>query len=164
VHGSTAYVVVPVQGLARSEMRGLAYLACADDDEIDADSTIAELQIPKNLDRRRQVWSRFDYWVAGGRNDNYFHGWPNEESYKHCFVFKWKDNRLRHRLYGFLCNPLTTKPRFQLCVLVSHRTKSQHLTDPREKARAEGLRVDAAVKAAVAAVYPKQTEVRSWLN
>src|SRR6266542_1283397 len=111
-----AYTVRPVSGLRQSPHRSVAFLLSDEDEDINAAETFDRL-IPA---KRRAVLDRFDYWISGGHNDDYFHGWPNEPSYKDCFVFKWKDGRQRHRLYGFLCHPLLqTNRRFQLCVLVS---------------------------------------------
>ncbi len=83
----------------------------------------------------------------------YFHGWPNEPKFKHCFVFKWKDRNRLQRLYGFLCNPADDA--FQVCVLVSHAEKKEWLTEPKEKARAETLRNTELVQKAVAREFPK---------
>lgn len=108
--------------------RGLAFLVCANDKNINGKTFFERLK-PK---REREVRSRFDYWLEGGINNHYFHGWPNNSNYKNCFVFKWKENRQNHRLYGSICNPILNDPGFQFCVLVSHATKNTWETDPNE--------------------------------
>jgi hypothetical protein len=73
--------------------------------------------------------SSFDAWIDGLPNKPHrYHGWDKSEfkgRYVKCFVFKKKD----HRLYGFLCNPNVSDPRYQLCVLVIHASKNQHKSD-----------------------------------
>jgi hypothetical protein len=70
--------------------------------------------------------ARFDYWIDGAYGSvykKYFHGWKEPE-YRECFVFKYQ----KDRLYGFLCNP-RNDPRWQLCVLVAHASKTEFETD-----------------------------------
>lgn len=146
-----SYSVVRVAGTRPSERRAIALLVCDEDPELDAKEVLDSL----GGKAEREVRTRFDHWIEGGHNDRWFHGWPNDRRYKECFVFKWKEKRINHRLYGFLCNPRpTTNPRLRLCVLVSHATKSEWETDPSELNGAEGLRTKAPVKAAVASAFP----------
>lgn len=114
----------------------------------------------------RQVRSRFDYWIDGGIEPRYFHGWPNNLKYKDCWVFKWKESRRCHRLYGFLCHPRRlSNPRFQLCVLVSHATKNEWETDPTELDDANLLRADVLVIAAIEKAFPDtKGSTNQWLN
>jgi hypothetical protein len=90
---------------------------------------------------KQDVHNRFDAWLAGKINDKWYHGW-NEEGFRSCFVFKWKDNRQHHRLYGFLCHPKIDQPSFLLCVLTSHTTKNEQEADKSEKKRMNDLRND----------------------
>lgn len=83
--------------------RGLAFLISESEMNISAKGVFDKL----SLNRERQVRSRFDYWLDGGTNDKWFHGWPNNPIYKDCFVFKWRESNQHHRFYGFLCNPLS---------------------------------------------------------
>lgn len=159
-----AYRVVRIVGVKPSARRGVAYLACPDDDEINAKAVIERLSgatDERTAKRRRELFSRIDFWIEGGRQDSYFHGWPNEPKFKHCFVFKWKDSNRLQRLYGFLCNP--TDGAFQLCVLVSHAEKSEWLTEPKEKIRAETLRNTDLVQKAVAREFPERWE-KQWIH
>ncbi len=114
----------------------------------------------------RELLDRFDYWIAGGIHDRYFHGWPNDAEYKDCFVFKWKKKRDCHRIYGFLDHPTPgSNPRFQLCVLVSHAKKSEWETDRRELDNVKGLRNKPAVRVAIRKAFPDGKLVaRQWLN
>jgi len=126
--------------------RGLAFLICESDGNIDAKSVFERLR----PNREREVRSRFDYWLHGGTNDKWFHGWPNNPTYKDCFVFKWKERSQHHRLYGFLCNPLFNgKSFFRLCVLVSHATKNTWETDPAELDGVNEIKEKGEVKEAV---------------
>jgi len=86
--------------------------------------------------------------------------------YKHCFVFKWKENRQNHRLYGFLCNPQpTSRPGFQLCVLATHRTKNERETDERELEIAVSLRASPDVIMAIQSIYPDvKGGKEQWVN
>ncbi len=97
---------------------------------------------------KQDVHNRFDAWLAGKINDKWYHGW-NEEGYRNCFVFKWKDNRQHHRLYGFLCHPQKDNPSFVLCVLVSHTTKNEQEADKSEKDKMNKLINDEKVKEAL---------------
>lgn len=92
-----------------------------------------KLIFEKLKDKLKQgVHNRFDAWLSGMINDKWYHGW-NEEGFRDCFVFKWKDNRQHHRLYGFLCHPKADDSSFLVCVLVSHTTKNEHEADKCEK-------------------------------
>jgi hypothetical protein len=144
------YAVVKIGGLKRSELRGIVFLVREGDRGLDAASVFATLA----LNSMRAVATRFDFWIDLGRNDNYFHGWPSMPDYKKCFVFKWKDKRGNHRLYGFLCNPQPkTRPRFQLCVLVSHAIKNEWKTDPKELDGANALTLNFEVMTAIRAAF-----------
>jgi hypothetical protein len=125
--------------------RGLAFLICKNDRNIDAKSFFERLK--PNQERRAR--SSFDHWLDGGTNKNWFHGWPNNPTYKDCFVFKWKENRQDHRLYGFLCNPLPNYSHFRLCVLVSHAQKNAWETNPTELDGVNKIKEEAKVKEAV---------------
>ncbi len=146
--GDNPYVVELVDGNPPTSRRGLAFLICKSNPDINAKSTFDEL----NINRQRQIRTRFQWWLDGKVNDKWFHGWPNEPSHKDCFVFKWKENRQNHRLYGFLCHPLTNNPRFQLCVLVSHASKNQLHTNPRELDGANKFKENEKVKKAIQGV------------
>ena len=62
----------------------------------------------------RYFRSSMDQWLDGANGPKArFHNFKSDTEYRECFVFK----RDEHRLYGFLCNPKDTDPRFQLCAL-----------------------------------------------
>lgn len=109
----------------RIGQRGIAFLVCVTDKNINAKSIFQKLK-PK---QERELRTRFDYWLDGGVNNKWFHGWPNNDRYKDCFVFKWKESNRHHRLYGFLCNPLKDRPSFRLCILSGHAWKNTWETD-----------------------------------
>jgi len=125
--------------------RGLAFFVCPNDDTIDAEAVFNGLTTKK----KRDLKSRFDAWLAGKVNDNWYHGWPNNPDYKDCFVFRWKDNRQNHRLYSFLCNPFPNNNNIRLCVLVSHAAKNTWGTDPAELNGAKELSTNVDVNEAI---------------
>ena len=142
---ASVYSLRRIEGLATSDRRAVALLECSQDKRVDAGEAFARLSVKKD----RELRNRLDYWIQGGVNDEWFHGWASSEPYRDCFVFRWKERRRNHRIYGFLCNPIPSNPRFSVCVLVSHATKSQRRTDPAVLNRIHMLRRDAAVMAAV---------------
>lgn len=150
-----AYLVSLIGGLHSNNHRDVAFLECADDVGIDAKWVFDGLKEKTKRDLR----SRFDYWLDGNHCNKYFHGWPSDRRYKECFVFKWQKGRTHHRLYGFLIHarPLTN-PRFEVCVLVSHGTKNEEYTDLSELDGANALRINAEVIEAVKRAFPELTE------
>jgi hypothetical protein len=138
-----SYAVELIAG-HRIARRGLAFLICEGEKNIDAKSVFHALKVKRERELRR----RFDYWLDGGVNALWFHGWSNP-TYKDCFVFKWKENKQNHRLYGFLCNPLSGYRDFQLCVLISHATKNTRETDPTELDRVNEIKDEKAVTEAL---------------
>ena len=81
------------------------------------------------IDQERDVRKKFDYWLAEGKHDGWFHGWRTDEDVKYCFTFKWAEKRLNHRFYGYLWNPQPkTNPRFHICVLMFHESKNDEST------------------------------------
>ena len=74
------FKVTLIDGLPANNHRGIAFLECMEDDNIDAKKVFEGL----NKDRKRDVLSRFDYWLSGGTHNKYFHGWPNNPNYKEC--------------------------------------------------------------------------------
>ena len=157
-----AYAVVPINGLKKSRRRAIVFLRSDEDDSLDAAAVFAGLSDKREMELR----TRFDYWIDGGIQDNYFHGWPNNPKYRKCFVFKWRHKRQNHRFYGFLCNPTPkSNRRFQLCVLCSDATKRDWNTDPNELKAVEELRLVPAVRGAIEMVFPDtEAGVTSWLN
>lgn len=120
------YSVTAIKGVPPTSRRGIAFLESDTDERVDGKLVFDGLKEKIQRDLR----SKFDYWLGGGRRDNYFHGWPNNKDYKHCFVFKWKEAGTYHRLYGFLCHPRgNSDPKFQACVLVLHARKNTEDTD-----------------------------------
>ena len=149
------YVVVPVTGLKKSCSRAIAFLVCDGSPDVDGITAFEHLSEAKE----RELRTRFDYWIEHQRQDKYFHGWPNEPSNKHCFVFKWKEKNVNQRLYGFKFNPKPkTSPGFQVCILVSHGTKGEWETDPGHKTLANLMRSKQAVIDAIKIAFPDVEE------
>ena len=156
------YAVQQIPGLKPSKRRGIVFLLSREDQRVDA------LRVFERLgpNRKREILTRFDHWIDGNAWDKYYHGWPNHPEYKHCFVFKWKENRQNHRFYGFLFNPCpVSNPAFQICVLVSHATKNEWETETGELDGANSLRLDRRVAAAINIAFPDSKEGdRKWLH
>lgn len=92
-----------------------------------------------------------DMWVDGVKGPSArFHGFPNDNKYPICFVFKAKEMRGHHRFYGYLCNPYPfPNQRLQLCVLCVHAMKNESDTDRAELARVKIWSASAAAKQAI---------------
>lgn len=94
--------LVFIDGLKKSQRRGIALLRHDDDSEVDAVDVFKRLPEKSDFTLR----SRFDQWIENvDHNNRWFHGF-NEPQYRMCFVFKWKEGNKGRRLYGFLCNPV----------------------------------------------------------
>lgn len=137
-----AYSIVKVDGLKKSAKRGLVFLI--------GEERFNGKQAFDNLPERieRDLRARFDFWIDGGVKDEYFHGWPNLDDYKLCFSFRWREGKVRNRLYGFLCNPKQQQAHFRLCVLVFHASKKEE-TDFTILDALNALRVNNDVLAAI---------------
>jgi len=159
---SQAYKVEKVAQLRESQRRSIAFLL------VNGDENINGAKVFQSLDprRRRELLTRFDLWIDGGRRDNYFHGWPNDRRYKDCFTFKWKNRSQDQRFYGFLCNPCQkTNASFQVCVIVSCAPKSQFHTETGHLTRAGALRSNAEVLEAVSSEFcSPQKGGPAWLH
>jgi hypothetical protein len=159
---SPAYQVASIEGLKPSERRGIVLLSAEGLSDLNARPVFEAL----GDKHKRALLDRFDLWIEGKEHNNkYFHGW-NDPTYRNCFVFKWKEKRQHHRLYGFLCHPQPNlRPRFELCVLVSHAIKASWETDPSELDGANGLRINPLVIGALVLAFPdKQSGEARWKN
>lgn len=100
----------------------------------------------KKLGRDYKLWlrKRFEYWVGGGKpNIKWFHGWDQSEfqgKYTKCFVFKCREKFSYHRFYGFLWNPKSSNPRYQVCILAIHAYKDEYETYEPDLRKVEELR------------------------
>ena len=147
------FTVVLVPGLWCDGERGLGFLVSSLDASIDAKKAYDGLNEKKKGDLR----NRFDYWLGGGKHDDYFHGWPSEPNYKKCFSFRWNDAKMRHRMYGFLYHPRpNTQPSYEVCILISHARKTTWETDPSYKVQANDLRTNTEVIKAVKKAFPEK--------
>jgi hypothetical protein len=114
---------------------------------------------------RRLVRTRMDSWLDGMKYDKAYHGFPNETKHKDCFVFRWAENRVEQRIYGFLCHPKPKSDRgFQLCVLVVHVTKNEWESDQSIKDWMMALRKAPEVIKAIQKIYPEYGREDEWLN
>lgn len=145
-----SYEVVAIQGLRRSEHRGVVLLESDEDSRVDALGTFREL--PAKTER--EIRTRMDTWIEGAQHNNrWFHGFRHPD-FRDCFVFKWRQKNRNHRLYGFLINPCPShRPRFRLCVLTNHAEKPQWETDTSELWIANLLRIDLRVHAAIRMMF-----------
>jgi hypothetical protein len=150
-----------VPRIAQSRGRGIGFLE--GDAQLNA-GTVFNGLTEKML---RLVRVRMDHWIIGNNQPAaWFHGFPNDADHKHCFVFKWKEKRQGHRLYGFLCNP---RPKsdlgFRLCVLCIHATKNEYETDQSELDRVNQWRMSFGTREAIGNVYPEHRSGGSkWTN
>jgi len=142
--------------------RAVGFLQSAKDPSLDGGQKFRELKSA----REREVRSRLDYWIAGGTNNRWFHGWPDLTKYKECFTFKWKENRQHQRLYGFLHHPKPkTAPRFVVCVLVYHDEKNEDETDFSILDRLNELRKDSSVVQAINSLFPEErSSKQKWVQ
>jgi hypothetical protein len=147
------YTVTPLTDLINEDRRrAVSFLECPEGKDIDAKKVFDRLPQRKKQD----VLNRFELWLDEGKCDKYFHGWPNNPQYKHCFVFKWRDAQGFHRLYGFLFNPRPeTDPGYRACVLASHAVKGDPNTDPSELDGANNLRENLEVIKALKKAFPE---------
>lgn len=144
----------------------MAFLCSDTDSTVDAKKAFDELAAK----RERELRSRFDYWIDGGSNKRWFHGWDVPQ-YRLCFVFKWKDKK-HQRMYGFLCHPMPNRePRLEICVLVLHAQKTEYETDAAELDRVNAIRVNETVLAAIRKAFPDAQEIvhqsrrrKQWIN
>jgi hypothetical protein len=143
------FTVVPM--LRQSNRRSIGFLECDEDSDLDAKDEFEAL----NLNKERDVRKKFDSWIDGIRNDNWYHGWPNDEQVKECWSFRWDDRGNKHnRFYGFLYNPLPkTNASFQVCVLTYHDVKNTWDTDRKLLTDSMLLRGAVAVRNAISMVF-----------
>jgi hypothetical protein len=99
---------------------------------------------------QRYHFKSFDFYLGNHKNDDRHHGWnPSQHNgkYAQCYVFKNLSEK--ERLYGFLCRPKKGNPDFEMCVLVLYAKKKTWGTDTAELDRAERMRTDPDVIAAL---------------
>jgi hypothetical protein len=149
------YSVTLVEGVQASSHRGICFLESESDRDVNGKTVFVGLKAKLKYD----MLSRFDYWLGGGTQNKYFHGWPGDKDCGRCFVFKKKEAGTHHRFYGFLINPRSSSdPGFQVCVLVSHARKNSENTDPSELEAVIRLRNRPEVIGAVKRVFPELTK------
>jgi len=113
----------------------------------------------------RAFRSHMDQWLDGANGPKtHFHPFKSDLDHRNCFVFKYKE----HRLYGFLCHPEDSDPRFQLCSLCIYATKHEHNSDRRELDRVEQWGKSLSAQEAISKIYPpklRKGEGRTpWTN
>ena len=141
--------------------RAVGFLQTADDSSLDGAQKFRTLSSARD----KEVRSRLDYWIAGGINNRWFHGWPDLTKYKECFAFKWKENRQHQRLYGFLHHPKPkTAPRLVVCALVYYDEKNEDETDFSILDRLNELRKDVSVIQAINRLFPEKRSEQIWVQ
>jgi hypothetical protein len=152
--GASVFEIVPIDGLAQSERRGIVFLTGLR--QLDAASVFAALPETPEL----TLLSRFDHWISGQQgNSNWYHGFTGR--YKKCFVFKYKLRNVGQRLYGFLCNPQPiSRPSFEVCVLHTHDSKTQWETDESVKELAISLSMNTNVVNILKFHFPDNKQTR----
>ena len=131
------------------DWRGVAFLI-SDDRKVNAYRFYSGLNVKHVI--RRSFNTRFDQWRDGQPPKKHrYHGW-NKPEFKNCFVFKYK----RNRLYGFLCNPKSSNPRYQLCVLIEHATKNEFESDETNLKYVEEMGANIAVQSKVETYFKER--------
>lgn len=152
------FATVPGHSVGR---RAIGFLEREGNAALDAKTTFEALEESKDRDVRK----KFDLWLSGGRNDRWFHGWPNDPDVKECWSFRWDEKRQHHRLYGYLYHPQPqTKRYFQICVLAYHDFKNDESTDRTILLRCMKLRSDALVQMAISLVFPDKTPTKGQVQ
>lgn len=129
--------------------RGVAWLKHETNKHLNAKTVFNHLPISHEMYLR----ASFDAWLDGKADLNSrYHGW-SETKYRNVQVFKWRENRVRHRLYGFKLHPgkegQVPDGRFEMCVLAMHTTKNEALADPWYKNQMNHLRDENLVSEAI---------------
>jgi len=157
------FLVELIPRLPISERRAVVFVRNDQLRELDAATWFEEIDDPeyRPVNTRRLVRERFDYWIGGGPpHKKYFHGW-NVPGYRMCFCFKWTERNVMNRFYGFLWHPQpTTRPRFEVCALLSHDFKYTNETEEAHLRLAARLFGDARVRTAIQMHYPDKIERR----
>lgn len=99
---------------------------------------------------QRFHFKSFDYWMGDHHKPERYHGWnasQHKGKYTKCFVFKNVSEG--ERLYGFLCRPKAEDEHYEMCVLILYAKKRTWNTDTAELDRAERMRTDPDVLAAL---------------
>jgi hypothetical protein len=153
--------VSPIPRLERSSGRALLYLVIDEEERVNAWPVLKRLDTlrhKKVIKERRDVWARFRSWLAGLKNDDYHHGWPDDPDFLMGYAFRWDHQRQHRRLYGFLSHP---RPGLEVCVLCCFRSKSRWKTDPEVKKLIRELSADPQVNASIRSVF-NTGERTSW--
>jgi hypothetical protein len=137
------------------QRRGVAFLI-SENRRVTAKSGFDGLN--ENTERMFRV--KFDYWLGGKPYPEGYHGWDKSEfqgRYTKCYVFTHNEKEVAQRLYGFLCNPKPSNPRYHICVLTRHARKTKHETDETDLKIVEEMRTSPAVQKAVKDFFGEKT-------
>ena len=92
----------------------------------------------------------FDYWMGDHPIHERFHGYKRSyQGGRHVHDFVFKNIAEKERFYGFLCHPKPDDAPYELCVLAVYAQKKENAQDLAELDRAERMRVDTDVIAAI---------------
>ena len=115
-------------GCRPSERRGIGFLE--GHRSLNAGTAFENFKL--NIERKFRA--HMDEWLDGADGPKtYFHVFKSDWEHRNCFVFKCQE----HRLYGFLCHPKKSEPRFQLCAVCVYVTKHEHESDRTQQNRVE---------------------------
>lgn len=147
------YSIVAISELRVTERRGIVLLT-ARTGHLNAATEFKRIDTEKALTKRsKELRTRFDWWISGKSQNNWYHGWDAEE-YRHCYCFKLNVKNVMHRFYGFVCHPQPeTRPRFELCVLCFFDAKPGADTDKYYLRESMRLLSDKYVKIAISAHF-----------
>jgi hypothetical protein len=152
-----AYTVSRIAGLIYGQHpRDIVFLECPEDPRVNAKIVFDKL----DTKHKQEMLNKFDLWQRAELHvTRYFHGF-DEIGFKECFVFKRKHAGTYHRFYGFLTHPCpSSRPRYQVCVLVSHAIKNRENTDPSELNFVNVVRVTPELISALKREFPEERRI-----
>jgi hypothetical protein len=106
--------------------------------------------------QRRHFLTSMDLWLSGKHGPvSRFHGWPNDQECRMCFVFKHQDRRF----YGFIYHPQpVSNGSLQICVLCSSVPKHEWASDRRVLLRVRDWYLADSARKAVKVLYPDEAK------
>src|ERR1700722_18575852 len=155
------FVAQLIPRLALSERRAVVFVTNDQLTQLDAAEWFEMIDDPEYqpVTTRRHVRDRFDHWI--GCNPpfpKYYHGW-DVPGRRMCFCFKWTEKNVMNRFYGFLWHPQSnTRPRFEVCALLSHAVKHVNETEQSHLNLAATMFADEKVRVALQMYFPDRVE------
>ncbi|MGD9562555.1 MAG: hypothetical protein AB7F88_10665 [Pyrinomonadaceae bacterium] len=155
------YDVEFVKGQAVTQRRGIAWLKAKSNSSVNAKQVFDKC----STSDRSFLEASMSAWIDGKPDiATRYHGFANDAAFRFGMVFKWREERVQNRIYGFKMHPGIPDGRLELCVLAMHTTKDTAETDRTVKVVINTLRnnvdVDKAIKRQVKEFFRKETRKR----